>query len=240
MAVWLLFLSKIEIVRILIVEDEPRLLSVLGDGLKHAGYAVLLAPDAAEADFTLKNYPCDLVVLDLGLPDRDGLELLKSWRKQGIEIPVLILTARSDWNRKVEGLEAGADDYVTKPFHVEELVARIHALLRRSRGRSQNTTEYDLGVRIDFGSRRVFVGASEISLTSFEFNLLAELASAAGDLRSKTSLSERLYDRDEDTDSNVLEVLVGRLRKKFAAVLSEPVIETVRGAGYRFSLRERV
>lgn len=225
--------------RILIVEDEPRLLGMLGDGLKRAGYAVLLAPDGAEADFTLQNYPCDLVVLDLGLPDRDGLELLKNWRNKGVMVPILILTARSDWHRKVEGLESGADDYMTKPFHMEELVARVHALLRRAQGRSQNTKEYEFGVRIDFGSRRVFVEKNEISLTSFEFNLLAELASAAGDLLSKTSLSERLYDRDEDTDSNVLEVLVGRLRKKFALVLTAPIIETVRGAGYRFLLREQ-
>ena len=220
--------------RVLIVEDEPNLLRSLSDNLKRAGFAVLQAPDAEEAAYTLEQYPCDLVVLDLGLPDADGMDLLSSWRARGVNLPVLILTARSDWQNKVMGLEAGADDYMTKPFHPEELVARVRALARRASGKARNEMRYQGDIVIDFGARRAFVGAKEISLTNFEFSLLAELALANGEVRSKFDLAERLYDRDEDKDSNVLEVLMGRLRKKFAAVTSETLFETVRGAGYRF------
>jgi two-component system response regulator PhoP len=223
-------------VRILIVEDEQPLRESLVVSLHEAGFVCVEADGAVEAQYCIDNYPCDVVVLDLGLPDGEGLTLLRLWREQGLELPIIILTARSDWQDKVQGLEAGADDYITKPFQIEELVARIKASLRRARGRATERSSFASGVTIDFDARRVWVTNQEVSLTTFEFNLLAQLAQSAGSVQSKSDLAEHLYDADEDRDSNVLEVLVGRLRKKFAAVISEPVIETVRGAGYRFAL----
>lgn len=225
--------------RILVIEDEPRLREGLVDSLHREGFACVQASSAAEAQYSIGNYPCDLVLLDLGLPDGEGLSLLRDWRDKGLDLPIIIVTARADWQDKVSGLEAGADDYVTKPFQIEEVVARIKAALRRSRGRAQSRSDFQRGVTIDFDARRVWVQTQEMSLTSFEFNLLAQLAQVPGSVRSKSDLAEHLYDADEDRDSNVLEVLVGRLRKKFASVMSEAVIETVRGSGYRFALENK-
>lgn len=222
--------------RVLVVEDEPRLREGLVESLHQASFVCVEAGSAAEAQYGIDNFPCDLVLLDLGLPDGEGISLLRRWRDEGLELPIIILTARSDWQDKVSGLEAGADDYVTKPFQSEEVVARIKAALRRARGRATERSAFSGEVTIDFDARRVWVARQELSLTSFEFNLLAQLAQSPGSVCSKSDLAEHLYDANEDRDSNVLEVLVGRLRKKFASVMSEAVIETVRGAGYRFAL----
>jgi two-component system response regulator PhoP len=226
-------------VRILVIEDEPRLREGLVESLHLAGFVCVEAGNAVAAQYSIDNYPCDLALLDLGLPDGEGLALLRRWRAEGLDLPIIILTARADWQDKVSGLEAGADDYVTKPFQVEEVVARIRVALRRVRGRATSCSEFEGGVTIDFDARRVWVTAQELSLTSFEFNLLAQLAQSPGSVRSKSDLAEHLYDADEDRESNVLEVLVGRLRKKFASVMSEAVIETVRGSGYRFALENK-
>lgn len=225
--------------RVLVIEDEPRLREALVDSLHQAGFVCVEAGSAAEAQYCIDNYPSDLILLDLGLPDGEGLSSLRRWRDQGVDLPVIILTARADWRDKVSGLEAGADDYVTKPFRTEEMVARVKAALRRARGRATDCSDFACGVTIDFDARRVWVEKQELSLTSFEFNLLSQLAQSPGSVRSKSDLSEHLYDADEDRDSNVLEVLVGRLRKKFAAVMPEIVIETVRGSGYRFALENK-
>jgi two-component system response regulator PhoP len=227
-------------VRVLVVEDEPRLREGLVKSLHQSSFACVEAGSAAEAQYSVDNYPCDLILLDLGLPDGEGLALLRRWRDQGLDLPIIILTARADWQDKVSGLEAGADDYVTKPFQVEEVVARIKVALRRVRGRATDRSDFMGGVSISFDARRVWVGKQELSLTSFEFNLLALLAQSPGAVRSKTDLAEHLYDADEDRESNVLEVLVGRLRKKFASVMPDVVIETVRGSGYRFALESKV
>jgi two-component system response regulator PhoP len=226
-------------VRILVVEDESRLRETLVKSLHQASFVCVEAGNAAEAQYSIDNYPCDLVLLDLGLPDGEGLSLLRRWRDQGLDLPIIILTARSDWQDKVSGLEAGADDYVTKPFRVEEVIARIKVALRRVRGRATQCSDFTGGVTIDFDARRVWVAKQELSLTSFEFNLLAQLAQSPGAVRSKSDLAEHLYDADDDRESNVLEVLVGRLRKKFATAMPDVVIETVRGSGYRFVLENK-
>ena len=225
--------------RVLVVEDEPRLREGLVKSLHQSSFACVEAGSATEAQYSVDNYPCDLILLDLGLPDGEGLALLRRWRDQGLDLPIIILTARADWQDKVSGLEAGADDYVTKPFRVEEVVARIKVALRRVRGRATDRSDFMGGVSISFDARRVWVGKQELSLTSFEFNLLALLAQSPGAVRSKADLAEHLYDADEDRESNVLEVLVGRLRKKFASAMPDVVIETVRGSGYRFALESK-
>jgi len=214
--------------RILLVEDEKDLQRLLKKALSEAGYVVDVAADGEEAHFLGDTEPYDAVVLDLGLPKMDGVTVLERWRKAGRKMPVLILTARDRWSDKVAGFDAGADDYVAKPFYTEELLARLRALLRRAAGIA--SADIEVGpLRIDTRSSRVTVEGSPIKLTSLEYRLLAYLAHHKGQVLSRTDLVEHLYDQDFDRDSNTIEVFIGRLRKK----LGVDVIHTVRGLGYR-------
>ena len=214
--------------RILLVEDEPDLSRQLKAALTDAGYAVDYAPDGEEAQFLGETEPYDAVVLDLGLPKVDGVTVLERWRKAQIQTPVLILTARGGWTDKVTGFDAGADDYLTKPFHTEELLARLRALLRRAAGRaSPQLTCGDL--RLDPRAAKASVDGEPLRLTSLEYRLLHYMMMHQERVINRTELVEHLYDQDFDRDSNTIEVFVGRLRKKIGA----DRIETVRGLGYR-------
>lgn len=221
--------------RMLIVEDEARLRLQLARHFSELGWVVEEAGDGAEALFMGKEHPYDLVIVDLGLPGMSGIELIGCWRASEREFPVLVLTARSDWQDKVEALEVGADDYVTKPFHLEEIQARVNALQRRAAGRSRSLADYG-PVRIDFRARSVLLDGEPLPLTSFEYNTLEYLVHRAGEVISKTELTEHLYDQHFDRDSNVIEVFIGRLRKKLDPLNELKPIKTVRGAGYRFAL----
>ena len=214
--------------RLLIVEDSPELLQQLRNGLTEAGFAVDSAMDGEEALHLGETEPYDAVVLDLGLPRVDGLTVLRRWRAAERAMPVLILTARDSWSEKVEGLNAGADDYLAKPFAMAELVARLNALIRRSNGVAK--TELVFGeIRLDTAARAVSRAGQAVRLTALEYGMLAYLALHAGRPISKTELTEHLYAQDFDRDSNTLEVIVARLRRK----LGDSLIETVRGQGYR-------
>ena len=214
--------------RILIVEDDADLSRQLKSAFKDAGYAVDVAMDDEEGHFLGDTEPYDAVILDLGLPLIDGVSVLQKWRTDGKKFPVLILTARDQWSEKVAGFDAGADDYLTKPFHVEELMARLRALLRRAAGHTTDTIE--LGdLMVDNRAARAFVDGMAIKLTSHEFRLLSYMAAHKGRVISRTELVEHIYDQDFDRDSNTIEVFVGRLRKK----IGTQRIETVRGLGYR-------
>ena len=214
--------------RILVVEDEPTLSAQLVQAIADAGHTVERAHDGREADYLGEVEEFDAVVLDLGLPVLDGLTVLRRWRAAGRNMPVLILTARSAWQEKVAGIDAGADDYLAKPFHMEELLARLRALLRR--GGEHASAEWQCGsITLDTRQARVLVAGQALSLTSHEFKLLAQLMQRKGQVLSRTELSEHLYAFDSDRDSNTIEVFVGRLRKK----LPSGSIETVRGLGYR-------
>jgi len=219
----------------LIVEDDPHLRERLGELFRGGGWVVEMAPDGCEGRYLGREVPCDLAIVDLGLPDLPGIEVIRSWRQAGLDFPVLILTARGDWRDKVEGLEAGADDYVTKPFHPEEVAARVNALQRRATGRSRDLVDFG-PVQIDFAARRVLREGQALELTSFEYNTLEYLASRPGQVVSKTELTEHLYAQDHERDSNVIEVFIGRLRRKLDPDQDLLPIETVRGAGYRFTL----
>jgi two-component system OmpR family response regulator len=214
--------------RILVVEDDPDLQRLLADALRDNGYVVDTASDGVEGHFLGETEPYDAVILDLGLPEMDGIKVLEKWRKAGRVMPVLILTARDRWNDKVKGLDAGADDFVTKPFFTEEVLARIRTLLRRGAGIS--TSDIECGpLRIDTRAARVTVQGNPVKLTSLEYRLLAYLAHHKGRVVSRTELVEHLYDQDFDRDSNTIEVFVGRLRKK----LGVNMIQTLRGLGYK-------
>lgn len=213
--------------RLLVVEDDKDLNRQIVTALENAGYAVDKAFDGEEGLYLGETEPYDAVILDLGLPKVDGVAVLQGWRRAGKTMPVLILTARDRWSDKVSGFDAGADDYVVKPFHVEELLARVRALLRRAAGHA--TSELICGpVRLDTRASRVVVDGNPVKLTSHEYRLLAYLMHHQGRVVSRTELVEHLYDQDFDRDSNTIEVFVGRLRKK----LGVEVIETVRGLGY--------
>jgi len=213
--------------RLLVVEDDKDLNRQLVAALTQAGYAVDRAFDGEEGHFLGDTEPYDAVVLDLGLPKKDGVSMLKEWREAGRVMPVLILTARESWSDKVQGFDAGADDYVVKPFHMEEVLARLRALVRRASGHATN--EIVCGpVRLDAKAGRVVVDGAPIKLTSHEYRLLAYLMHHAGRVISRTEIIEHLYDQDFDRDSNTIEVFVGRLRKKLGVEL----IQTVRGLGY--------
>lgn len=214
--------------RLLVVEDDKDLNRQLCDSFKAAGYAVDTAFDGEEGQFLGETEPYDAVVLDLGLPIIDGISVLESWRRDGRSMPVLVLTARDRWNEKVAGIDAGADDYVAKPFHMEEVLARLRALIRRSAG--QATNELTCGsVHLDTRASKVTVDGLMVKLTSHEYRVLAYLMLHKGKIVSRTELTEHLYDQDFDRDSNTIEVFIGRLRKK----LKVDIIETVRGLGYR-------
>jgi two-component system, OmpR family, response regulator len=213
--------------RLLVVEDDPDLNRQLVTALQDSGYVVDTAKDGEEGHYLGETEPYDAVVLDLGLPVLDGVSVLEKWRRAGKKMPVLILTARDRWSDKVAGFDAGADDYVAKPFHMEEVLARVRALLRRSAGHA--TSELTCGpVSLDTKSARVVVNGMAVKLTSLEFRLLAYLMHHKGKVISRTELVEHLYDQDFDRDSNTVEVFVGRLRKK----LGVDVLHTIRGMGY--------
>ena len=213
--------------RLLVVEDDPDLNRQLVTALHDAGYVVDTATDGEEGHFLGDTEPYDAVVLDLGLPILDGVSVLEKWRRSGKKMPVLILTARDRWSDKVAGFDAGADDYVAKPFHMEEVLARVRALLRRSAGHA--TSELTCGpVSLDTKSARVIVNGAAVKLTSLEYRLLAYLMHHKGKVVSRTELVEHLYDQDFDRDSNTVEVFVGRLRKK----LGVDVLHTIRCMGY--------
>jgi two-component system OmpR family response regulator len=214
--------------RILVVEDDKELNRQLCEALGDAGYVVDRAFDGEEGHFLGDTEPYDAVVLDIGLPQMDGISVLERWRRDGRKMPVLILTARDRWSDKVAGIDAGADDYVTKPFHIEEVLARVRALIRRAAGHA--SSELTCGpLRLDIKSSKADINGTTLKLTSHEFRLLAYLMHHMGDVVSRTELVEHLYDQDFDRDSNTIEVFVGRLRKKMGI----DMIETVRGMGYR-------
>jgi two-component system OmpR family response regulator len=222
-------------VRLLVVEDDKDLNRQIVTALENAGYAVDRAFDGEEGLYLGETEPYDAVILDLGLPKVDGVAVLQGWRRAAKSMPVLILTARDRWSDKVAGFDAGADDYVVKPFHIEELLARVRALLRRAAGHA--TSELICGpVRLDTRASRVVVDGNPVKLTSHEYRLLAYLMHHQGRVVSRTELVEHLYDQDFDRDSNTIEVFVGRLRKK----LGVEVIETVRGLGYIAAAPEKV
>jgi len=214
--------------RMLVVEDDPDLNRQLVSALEEAGYVVDSASNGEDGHFLGDTEPYDAVILDLGLPKMDGVTVLEKWRREGRNMPVLILTARDRWSDKVAGFDAGADDYVAKPFFMEEVLARLRALLRRSTGHA--SSELECGkLMIDTRSSRVTMDGRAVKLTSLEYRLLEYLMHHQGRVISRTELVEHLYDQDFDRDSNTIEVFVGRLRRK----LGKDVIETVRGLGYR-------
>jgi two-component system OmpR family response regulator len=214
--------------RVLIVEDERQVARQISAKLSRAGYVVEVAHDGREGLYMGENMPYDLVVLDLGLPVMDGLSVLREWRGSGRCMPVLILTARDSWREKVEGLRAGADDYLAKPFELEEMQARLEALIRRAAGRASPALECG-ALRLDTATMNVNLAGVQIDLTGYEYKALAYLMHQQPKVVSKTELTEHLYDQDFDRDSNVIEVLVNRLRKKLGARF----IKTHRGKGYQ-------
>lgn len=213
--------------RLLVVEDDKDLNRQIVTALEQASYAVDRAFDGDEGQFLGDTEPYDAIVLDIGLPKKDGISVLEAWRRGGRMTPVLILTARDRWSEKVQGFDAGADDYLAKPFHMEELLARIRALLRRSTGHATNELSCGL-VRLDTKAGRVLVDGAPIKLTSHEYRLLAYLMHHTGRIISRSEIIDHLYDQDFDRDSNTVEVFVGRLRKK----LGVDLIQTIRGLGY--------
>lgn len=223
--------------RILVIEDEEKLRLQLSTRLKEAGYAVDMASDGEEGLFIGREYPVDVAVVDLGLPQMSGIEVIRQLRNVGRQFPILILTARDRWQDKVEGLEAGGDDYLVKPFHMEELQARISALLRRAAGWTKPSQEFGV-LHLDMSSQKVLVAGLEIELTAYEYRVLEYLILHAGKVISKTELTEHIYDQDFDRDSNVIEVFVGRLRRKLDPKNEYGIIETLRGRGYRFALKQ--
>ncbi len=218
--------------RVLVIEDDPDLNRQLAQACRDAGYVVDTASDGENGHFLGDTEPYDAVILDIGLPKMDGLSVLEAWRRDGRRMPVLLLTARDRWSDKVAGIDAGADDYVAKPFHMEEVLARLRALVRRAAGHASNEIEVG-SVRLDAKAGRVTVAGNPVKLTSHEFRLIQYLMMHQDKVVSRTELVEHLYDQDFDRDSNTIEVFVGRLRKK----LGVDLIETVRGLGYRIAAR---
>lgn len=221
--------------RLLVIEDDDTLRESLAAKLTESGFAVEQAADGREGLYFAQEYPIDLAIIDLGLPEMSGLDIIREVRKDGKSFPILILTARDRWEDKVDGLDAGADDYVVKPFQFEEVIARVNALVRRSGGWA--ASEMVAGpVSLDLSRQEVKVNGVAVELTSFEYKIIEYLMVRAGQVISKTELTERLYDQDFERDSNVIEVFVGRLRKKLDPDNTIKPIETLRGRGYRFGL----
>jgi len=221
--------------RILLIEDEQALQEQLREQLEKQGYIVDISSDGNDGLFIAREYPLDAAIIDIGLPGISGLDVIRQLREEGNTLPILVLTARGQWQDKVAGLEAGADDYLTKPFQFEELNARLHALLRRSTNTASNDMQCG-PLYIDFTQQQVRLDNKTLELTSFEYRLLEHMMRHAGEVLSKTTLSDYLYPHDEDADSNVIEVMIGRLRKKLDASGRLMPIETLRGRGYRFTL----
>jgi two-component system response regulator PhoP len=222
--------------RALVIEDETALRDQLLTRLRAEGYAAEGAADGEEGLYQGSEYPFDVAVVDLGLPKLSGIEVIRRLRSTGKSLPILILTARGRWQEKVEGLEAGADDYLIKPFHVEELLARINALVRRAAGWSQPVLHCG-PVELNTASQAVRVSGQMVDLTAYEYKILEYLMLHNGELVSKTELTDHLYEQDYDRDSNVIEVFVGRLRRKLDPKNQLRPIETLRGRGYRFTLQ---
>jgi two-component system response regulator PhoP len=217
-----------------VVEDEPVLRESLVQRLRDSGFVVDAAADGIDGEFAGREYPIDVAIVDLGLPGRPGLDVIRAWREAGKAFPILILTARDRWQEKVEALQSGADDYVTKPFQFEELLARLQALLRRSGGWSQPVLQAG-PIELDPRSQQVRVLGKPVELTAFEYRLLEYLMLHAGQVVSKSELTDKLYEQDFDRDSNVIEVFVGRLRRKLDPDGQLQPIETLRGRGYRLA-----
>lgn len=229
--------------RVLIIEDENILREQVAEDLKKSGFTVDLAADGSQGLYVALEYPIDIAVIDLGLPSSKGapvnnelgLDIIRSIRAKGLDYPIIILTARDRWQNKVEGLEAGADDYITKPFHTEELIARLRVQLRRTGRWTQ--AEFSCGpIRLNTSEQRVYVNDEEITLTAYEYRVLEHLMLHAGEVISKTRLTDSLYEEDTDRDSNVIEVFIRRLRIKLDPNDTLKPIETLRGRGYRFTL----
>jgi len=221
--------------RLLVIEDDATLRESLAAKLSESGFAVEQAADGREGLYFALEYPIDLAIVDLGLPEMSGLDIIREAREQGKTYPILILTARDRWEDKVDGLDAGADDYVVKPFHVEEVTARVNALLRRSGGWASSIMAAG-PVTLDMSRQELTVNEVAVELTGFEYKIIEYLMVRAGQVISKTELTERLYDQDFERDSNVIEVFIGRLRKKMDPDNTIKPIETLRGRGYRFAL----
>lgn len=224
--------------RILIVEDEPTLCRQLQGLLEQHGYAVDTAGDGQEALFQGNEIPFDLAVVDLGLPQLSGVEVIRRWRQAERDFPILILTARGRWQEKVEGLEAGADDYMVKPFHDEELLARVRALLRRAHGQARPVI-HSGPITLDMRTRTLSLDDQPQELTAYEYRVAEYLILNPDKVVSKTELTEHIYDQDFDRDSNVIEVFIGRLRRKLDRDGTLKPIETLRGRGYRWTLATR-
>jgi two-component system response regulator PhoP len=224
-------------VRALVVEDEPALRERVVGRLRQLGWAVESAADGTEGLWMGEEYALDVAVVDLGLPGISGMEVIRQWRAGGKRFPVLILTARDRWQDKVEGLEAGADDYLAKPFNMEELLARLRALVRRSAGWADSVLTVG-SFELDTSRQEVRAHGSSVSLTAFEYKLIEYLMLHAGKVVSKTELSEHVYAEEVERDSNVIEVLVGRLRRKLDPQRVHDPVETLRGRGYRFRTPE--
>ncbi len=221
--------------RVLVVEDDTDIREQLIESLQKEGYVVDAAADGSQGLYYALEYPIDLAIVDLGLPEVSGLEIIKQLRNKGHDYPVIVLTARTRWQNRVEGLEAGADDYVDKPFHHEELLARMRALLRRTGRWSQS--EFSCGpIRLNTSEQRVLLNDDEVTLTAYEYKVIEHLMMHAGEVISKTDLTESMYDDDSDRDSNVIEVFIRRLRMKLDPNGDINPIETLRGRGYRFTL----
>ena len=221
--------------RVLVIEDEPSLQAQVRARLEAEGYRVDACADGKEGLYLAAEYPLDAAIVDLGLPGLSGIDIIKRLRQRGSALPILILTARGRWQDKVEGLEAGADDYLVKPFQMEELLARLKALLRRATGSAHNALE--LGpVSLDLATQKLSLDGNELELTTFEYRLLEYLVKQRDRVVSKDELADYLYPHEEDRDSNVIEVLIGRLRRKLDPAGTLSPIETLRGRGYRFTL----
>ena len=221
--------------RLLVIEDDETLRSTLVQQLTDAGFGVEQAADGREGLYFASEYPVDLAIVDLGLPEMSGLDVIRRVREDGKTYPILILTARDRWQDKVDGLAAGGDDYVVKPFHIEEVLARVNALLRRSGGWASSVLNAG-PVSLDTTRQELRVDGEVIDLTGYEYRIIEHLMMRAGEVISKTELTDRLYDQDFERDSNVIEVFIGRLRKKMDPDNTIKPIETLRGRGYRFAL----
>ena len=221
--------------RAIVIEDDLDVQKQIVERLQKEGFAVYSTDNGKEGLYLLQEYPCDVAIVDLGLPEMSGLDVIKGIRKEGSSIPILILTARGRWQDKVEGLDAGADDYLVKPFHHEEMMARIRVLIRRASGWSDSRILCS-PVSLDTVTQRTYVDDREVDLTAFEYKVLEYLMLHAGQVISKTKLTEHLYDDQSDNDSNVIEVFIRRLRQKLDPDESLQPIETLRGRGYRFTL----
>jgi two-component system response regulator PhoP len=220
--------------RLLVIEDEPVLRETLAQQFRAAGFTIDEAADGVDGEYAGLEFPIDVAVVDLGLPRRSGIDAIRAWRKAGRSFPVLILTARDGWQEKVAGLDAGADDYVTKPFRFEEVLARVQALLRRSGGWSQPLIRCG-AVELDTRAQEVRVAGQAVELTAFEYRLLEYLMLRAGQVVSKAELTEEIYEQDFERDSNTIEVFIGRLRRKLDPDNRHQPIETLRGRGYRIA-----